>query len=88
MFHNPLDNRSLYSLYDFTMRSLQPYSDYYANLAKRFRRVSDTLNLPANVPYLSEIVPEIYKFTEVHSHNTRMKHSHKSATHKAAKREH
>jgi poly(3-hydroxybutyrate) depolymerase len=60
MFHNPLDNRSLYSIYDFTMRSLQPYSDYYANLAKRCRRISDMLNLPINVPYLSGQERELY----------------------------
>ncbi len=60
MFHNPLDNRSLYNIYDFTMRALQPYSDYYANLAKRNRRVSDMLNLPVNVPYLSEQERQLY----------------------------
>lgn len=54
MFHNPLDNRSLYQFYDFYMRSVQPYSDYYANLAKRFRRISETLDLPINIPYLSD----------------------------------
>lgn len=54
MFHNPLDNRSLYNMYDLTMRSIQPYSDYCANLAKRFRRIADTLDLPINIPYLSD----------------------------------
>src|SRR5579885_469606 len=60
MFHNPLDNRSLYNIYDFTMRTLQPYSDYYANLAKRFRRISNTLDMLVNVPYLSEKEKDIY----------------------------
>ncbi len=60
MFHNPLDNRSLYNLYDLTMRSIQPYSDYCANLAKRFRRIADTLDLPVNIPYLSDKEKEIY----------------------------
>src|SRR5262245_47298567 len=54
MFHNPFDNRSLYSLYDVTMRHLQPYSDYCANLAKRYRRISYTLDLPMNIPFISE----------------------------------
>lgn len=60
MFHNPLDNRSLYNVYDLTMRLLQPYSDYCGNLAKRFRRISDTLDLPVNIPYLSDKEKEIY----------------------------
>lgn len=60
MFHNPLDNRSLYNFYDFTMQSLQPYSDYCMVLAKRFRRVADTLDLPINIPYISEREKNIY----------------------------
>lgn len=60
MFYNPLDNRSLYNWYDFTMRSLQPYSDYYQNLAKRFRRIADTLDLPINIPFASDWQEKIY----------------------------
>lgn len=69
MFHNPLDNRSLYNMYDFTMRSIQPYSDYCENLAKRFRRMADTLNLPINIPYLDEKEKEY--FTNIFKQSTR-----------------
>ncbi|QEY52259.1 polyhydroxyalkanoate depolymerase [Legionella longbeachae] len=54
MFFNPLDNRYLYNIYDFNMRLLQPYSDYCENLARRFRRVSDNINLPYKIPYTSD----------------------------------
>ncbi|VVC75527.1 hypothetical protein AQUSIP_08170 [Aquicella siphonis] len=60
MFHNPLDNRSLYNVYDFAMRSLQPYSDYCMNMAKRFKRMADSLDLPVNIPYLSDREKEMY----------------------------
>lgn len=60
MFHNPLDNRSLYNIYDFTMRVLQPYSDYCFNLAKRFRRIADTYELPIQIPYATHKESEIY----------------------------
>jgi len=53
MFHNPLDNRSLYNIYDFTMRSIQPYSDYCEQLAKYFLRLADTIDMPIHFPYLS-----------------------------------
>lgn len=54
MLFNPLDNRYLYNIYDFNMRLLQPYSDYFDNMSKRLRRVSDNINLPVNVPYMSD----------------------------------
>lgn len=60
MLHNPLDNRSLYKMYDFMMRSLQPYSDYSANLAKRYRRAADNMDLPLNIPFLSLQETNIY----------------------------
>lgn len=60
MFHNPFDNRSLYNIYDFNMRVLQPFSDYCANLAKRYRRISDTYDLPLNIPYVSDEEKKIY----------------------------
>jgi len=60
MFHNPFDNRSLYNIYDFNMRFMQPYSDYCANLAKRFRRISDSFDLPLNIPYLSDEEKKVY----------------------------
>nr|WP_182391185.1 polyhydroxyalkanoate depolymerase [Legionella sp. PC997]QMT60895.1 polyhydroxyalkanoate depolymerase [Legionella sp. PC997] len=53
MFFNPLDNRYLYNIYDFNMRLLQPYSDYFDTVAKRLRRISDNINLPVNIPYAS-----------------------------------
>ena len=72
MFYSPLDNRSLYNIYDFIMRNLQPYSEYYEQLAKRFRRVSDTLDLPVNIPYLSDKEKEIFKnFTQFSSNQYR-----------------
>lgn len=58
---NPLDNRFLYNMYDFTMRSIQPYSDYCETLARRFRRIADTLDLPVNIPYLSSSEKELHK---------------------------
>jgi poly(3-hydroxybutyrate) depolymerase len=61
MFHNPFDNRSLYNLYDFTMRALQPSSDYCANLAKRCRRIADTMDMPVKIPYLSEKAGQDYQ---------------------------
>lgn len=54
MIFNPLDNRYLYNIYDFNMRLLQPYSDYFDNMAKRFRRISDNINLPVRIPYMSD----------------------------------
>lgn len=54
MFHNPLDNRSLYNIYDFAMRAIQPYSDYWQHLAKRNKRMADNCDLPMNLPYLSD----------------------------------
>lgn len=54
MIFNPLDNRYLYNIYDFNMRLLQPYSDYFANLSKKYRRISDNINLPLRIPYMSE----------------------------------
>lgn len=54
MFHNPIDNRSLYNVYDFTMRALQPYSDYWDNLARRNKRIADGCDLPMNLPYVSD----------------------------------
>lgn len=54
MVFNPLDNRNLYNLYDFNMRMLQPYSDYCDTLAKRFLRISDSINLPIKIPYISD----------------------------------
>lgn len=54
MFHNPIDNRSLYNVYDFTMRAMQPYSDYWHHLAKRCKRIADNCDLPVNIPYVSD----------------------------------
>src|SRR5579872_4441661 len=54
MLHNPLDNRALYNMYDFTMRSLQPYCEYSAILAKRYKRIADTLDLPLTIPFMSD----------------------------------
>ncbi|MCW8445518.1 polyhydroxyalkanoate depolymerase [Fluoribacter gormanii] len=59
MLHNPIDSRSLYNWYDLTMRSLQPYSDYCLMLSKRFRRIADTMDLPINLPFLSDMQKEL-----------------------------
>ncbi|MCC5014291.1 MULTISPECIES: polyhydroxyalkanoate depolymerase [unclassified Legionella] len=61
MLQNPLDNRSLYNWYDFTMRAIQPYSDYCHTLSKRFQRLADTLSLPMTIPFLSELQNELLK---------------------------
>ncbi|CEG56618.1 polyhydroxyalkanoate depolymerase [Legionella fallonii] len=61
MLNNPLDNRSLYNWYDWGMEMLQPYSDYCLTLSKRNKRISDTMNLPINVPYLSDLQNEMVK---------------------------
>lgn len=61
MLYNPLDNRSLYNTYDFWMRTLQPYSDYYANLAKGFNRIAESLDLPVNLPFTSDFQKEFFK---------------------------
>ncbi|MCW8408096.1 polyhydroxyalkanoate depolymerase [Legionella sp. PATHC035] len=61
MLFNPLDNSYLYNIYDFNMRLLQPYSDYFDNLAKRLRRVSDNINLPVNIPYMPNEGQEVLK---------------------------
>lgn len=60
MFHNPLDNRSLYNLFDFYMRSLQPYSDHCQALAKQFQRLADNMDVPLNIPYISEKQKSLY----------------------------
>jgi len=54
MLHNPFDNRSLYNIYDLMMRAIQPYSDYCGDLAKGFRRLAETCDLPVNLPYISD----------------------------------
>ncbi|RUR06686.1 hypothetical protein [Legionella sp. km772] len=61
MLINPLDNRSLYSWYDWGMNALQPYSDYCLTLSKRYKRIADTMDLPLNIPYLSQAQSEIIK---------------------------
>lgn len=61
MLNNPLDNRSLYNWYDVTMRCLQPYSDYCLNLTHRFKRLADSMDLPVNIPYLSDTQNDLYK---------------------------
>lgn len=61
MLNNPLDNRSLYQWYDFTMKYLQPYSDYCLMLSRRFKRIADTISLPINLPFLSDLQKEIIK---------------------------
>ncbi|CDZ78976.1 polyhydroxyalkanoate depolymerase, intracellular [Legionella massiliensis] len=61
MLYNPLDNRSLYSVYDFYMRAIQPYSDYCLSLSKRFNRVADSINVPVTIPYMSEMQNELIK---------------------------
>lgn len=61
MFHNPLDNRSLYNVYDFTMRNIQPYADYCFNLGKRTRRIADFFELPINMPFMKDKEKEFYK---------------------------
>lgn len=59
MLHNPIDSRSLYNWYDLTMRSLQPYSDYCFMLSKRCKRMADTMSLPVNLPFLSDMQKEL-----------------------------
>lgn len=61
MLYNPLDNRSLYNLYDFGMRLMQPYSDSCAILARRCKRLADTMNVPVNIPFATENQNELYK---------------------------
>lgn len=61
MLFNPLDNRSLYNWYDFSMRAIQPYSEYCLTLSRRFKRVADSLDLPVNLPYLSELQNALIK---------------------------
>ena len=61
MFINPIDSRSLYNLVDYTLRSLQPFSDYCLTLAKQFNRVSDSMSLPVKVPYISDEGIQMYK---------------------------
>jgi len=41
------------------MRSLQPYSDYCLTLATRFKRLGDSMNLPVNLPYLTDLQKEL-----------------------------
>lgn len=55
----PLDNRFLYNWYDFTMREIQPFSDYCLRLSKRFKRVADTLSLPLTIPFVPDMQKEI-----------------------------
>lgn len=55
MLYNPIDNRSLYNCYDLWMRGLQPYSDYCLDLSKRHKRITDSLNLPVKIPFLSDL---------------------------------
>ncbi|MCW8398022.1 polyhydroxyalkanoate depolymerase [Legionella sp. PATHC038] len=61
MHFHPLDNRYLYNIYDFNMRLLQPYSDYFDHMAKRLRRISDNINLPVNIPYMPNEGQEVLK---------------------------
>ncbi|KTD43625.1 polyhydroxyalkanoate depolymerase [Legionella parisiensis] len=66
MLPNPIDSRSLYNWYDTTMRFLQPYSDYCLTLSKRYRRIADTMDLPVNLPFLSDFQKELCE-TAMHS---------------------
>ncbi len=61
MLNNPLDNRSLYNWYDWGMNALQPYSDYCLTLSKRYKRIVDSMNLPINIPYLTNDQSETVK---------------------------
>src|SRR5258708_24436509 len=61
MLFHPLDNRSLYHMYDFGMRALQPYSDLCMTLSKQGRRLADTLDLPLKIPFLSDMQNELIK---------------------------
>lgn len=53
MFFNPMDNRSLYNLVDYMKQSIQPYSDYFNFMFTHLNRMSNNLNLPMNIPYIS-----------------------------------
>lgn len=59
MLINPLDNRSLYNWYDWGMNALQPYSDYCLTLSKRYKRITDSMSLPINIPYMSDMQKEL-----------------------------
>ncbi len=61
MLNNPLDNRSLYNWYDWGMNVLQPYSDYCLILSKRYKRITDSMSLPFNIPYMSGMQKELMK---------------------------
>ncbi|WED43353.1 polyhydroxyalkanoate depolymerase [Legionella cardiaca] len=61
MLFNPLDNRSLYNWYDFTMRAIQPYSDYSLTLSKRCQRLANTMDLPVTIPFLSDMQQDVIK---------------------------
>lgn len=61
MLINPLDNRSLYSMYDWSMYMMQPYSDYCLNVSKRCKRIADTMNVPVTIPYLPETSQDVLK---------------------------
>ncbi len=61
MLNNPLDNRSLYNWYDWGMTALQPFSNYSLILSKRYKRIADTLNVPMNIPYVTEAQSELLK---------------------------
>jgi poly(3-hydroxybutyrate) depolymerase len=61
MLNNPLDNRSLYNLYDWGMTAIQPYSNYSLALSKRYKRIADTLNLPMKIPYVNAAQDELIR---------------------------
>lgn len=54
MHFNPVDSRWLYNIVDNSMRALHPVSDYYQTLAKKLTRMSDSMNLPMNLPNFSD----------------------------------
>lgn len=53
MLFNPVDNRWLYGMVDGTFRAMEPLSNYWLATAKQLTRISDAMNIPANLPYVS-----------------------------------
>ncbi|MBS0289666.1 MAG: polyhydroxyalkanoate depolymerase [Proteobacteria bacterium] len=53
MLFNQVDNRWLYNMVDNTLRALHPVSQYYHDYSKQLISISNSMNLPINLPNMS-----------------------------------
>jgi poly(3-hydroxybutyrate) depolymerase len=68
MFHNPMDNRSLYNFFHFMQRTLAPYSDCCNSISSNLNRMSTSINLPLSNPFLAS--ESVQPYSEMFTHSS------------------